>query len=518
MRFKFHLLVALSSTCLLAVYGDTSPLQEPGVTEPTRRYLAADQGLRGQLQNMTLVMGQAQHKQVLWRQFDAAWEKEHSLELGALGRVIRDHEGRYRMYYELMHANAERVTAVAFSNDGIHWTKPALNIAPEIVDHPESNLIRVAPPENDPGRGLLDGKWYRGAHAFYDAHARDPERRYKLLWRQGHDMYVASSADGLHFVTHGRAVDYYADTCPSHFFDPLRNEYVIYGRVWLDKQGRPTIQDRLGADGNPPTRRGVVLHRSPRWEMTPWPENTVKDVLIDPMDVFQDGGWTDIYTPNVQLYHGQYVAFPAVFFRRPLDDLTGTAGPLYPLFMHSHDGRDWSFPDKQHPIIDIEPHLIREQGLMEPGMIFPASNLVERPGELWVYYSARGYQHYGGSPGDHDDVSYNLAVMRQDAFACLQTQGETPGVWRTPAIVVPETATQLHVNANVSGALAVEVLDPASGEPAAGLSAPNCKAFTGDKTDTILTWGSAGLNRAAGQKVCLRFLITDGRIFSFWFE
>ena len=54
MRFKFHLLVALSSTCLLAVYGDTSPLQEPGVTEPTRRYLAADQGLRGQLQNMTL--------------------------------------------------------------------------------------------------------------------------------------------------------------------------------------------------------------------------------------------------------------------------------------------------------------------------------------------------------------------------------------------------------------------------------------------------------------------------------
>ncbi len=505
-------------TCALAlVLTVTGAIAEEATTRQTRRYLAVDQSLHAGLENVTLVMGRARRAHVLWRQFDEPWEKENGLQLGALGRVLRDHEGRYRMYYELMRENAERATAVAFSDDGVHWTKPALNIAREIVDDPKSNLVQVAPPKADPGSGLLDGKWYRGAYAFYDEHAEKPEHRYRLMWRQGHDMYVASSADGLHFVTHGRAVDYYADTCPSHFFDTLRNEYVIYGRVWLDKEDRPTIQDRLGADGNPPTRRSVALHRSPGWETVPWPEESVREVLFDPKNVFEDGGWTDIYTPNVQLYHGQYVALPAVFFRRPLDDLTGTAGPLYPLFMHSLDGRDWSFPDKRHPIIELGPHLIRDQGLMEAGMIFPASSLVEQPGELWVYYSARGYQHYEGSPGDHNDVTYNLAVMRQDGFACLQTQGEAQGVWSTPEISVPETATEIHINADVSGSLAVEVLDPASGEPRTGFSAGDCTVFSGDQTDAVLQWASAGVADVAGRKVRLRFLINDGRIFSFWF-
>ena len=241
---------------------------------------------------------------------------------------------------------------------GIQWTKPRLNLAPSIVDEPASNLIRVDPAEQDEGRGLLDGKWYRGAHAFYDKQATTPEGRYRLLWRQGHDMYVASSKDGLRFKTHGRAVDFYADTSASYFFDDLQQRYVIFGRIWIDKEGRPTIQDRLGADGRPPSRRGVVLHSSPRWDVTPWPAETVGQLVIDPMDVFGDGGWTDIYTPNVQLYHGQYVAMPAVYFRRPADDRSTTLGPIYPIFMHSLDGRTWDFPDKKHSMVALEPHVL----------------------------------------------------------------------------------------------------------------------------------------------------------------
>ncbi len=196
-------------------------------------YLACDRSLHKRLENLSLVIGQARHQCVIWRQFDEPWEEEHGLRLGSMGSVIRDHQGRYRMYYELMVSNEKRATAVAFSDDGVHWTKPGLNLAPAIVDDPASNLIRVDPPPDEIGRGLLDGKWYRGAHAFYDPHAVSPQQRYKLMWREGHDMYVASSEDGLHFVTHGRAVQYFADTTASCFFDPLRDEYVIYGRVWI---------------------------------------------------------------------------------------------------------------------------------------------------------------------------------------------------------------------------------------------------------------------------------------------
>lgn len=481
-----------------------------------RRYLAVDRSLHARLQNLTVKMGHASHEQVLWRQFDEPWEKEYGLRLGSLGNVIRDHEGRYRMYYEVMRSNTKRATAVAFSEDGVDWTKPKLNLARNILDDPASNLIRVDAPEKKTGRGLLDGKWYRGAHAFHDRHASSPERRYKLMWRQGHDIYVASSEDGLHFITHGQAVDYYADTTASYFFDRLRDEYVIYGRVWLDRAGRRTVQERLGADGKPPVRRGVVRHRSKKWHVVPWPKGTVKEVLIDPIDVFEDGGWTDIYTPDVQVYHGQYVGMPAVYFRRPLEDRSATAGPIYPLFMHSLDGRTWDFPDKSHSVVDLEPHRLEESDGNEVGMIFPASNFLEADGHLRMYYAARGYQHH--DQGDRSDVTYNLAVLRKDGFASLQTEGDQPGVWLTPELTIPETATTLHVNADVSKALRVAVLDAETRKPLEGLAEEDYKAFAGDDTDAAIEWESKDLDGLRGRLVRLRFRITEGEMFGFSFQ
>jgi len=504
--------------CPLAMADDSrgSQLVEFPRERPNRRYLACDQSLHERLENLSLVIGQARRQRVIWRQFDEPWEKEHGLRLGSMGSVILDHEGRYRMYYELMASNEKRATAVAFSDDGVHWTRPDLNLAPAIVDDPASNLIRLDPPAEKIGRGLLNGKWYRGAHAFYDPHAALPQQRYKLMWRQGHDIYVASSRDGLHFVTHGRAVSYYADTTASYFFDPLRNEYVIYGRVWIDRGGRKTVQERLGADGRPPARRGVVLHRSPRWDATPWPNETTKEVLIDTIDVFGDGGWTDIYTPNVQLYHGQYVGMPTVYFRRPLPDRSKTAGPIYPLLMHSPDGRMWTFHDKKQSIVDLQPHRIAGSGDDEVGMIFPASNFLEADDHLKVYYAARGYQHH--DQGERSDVTYNLAVMRKDGFAGLRSQGDQPGVWLTSELTVPNTATALHVNADVAGTLLVEVLDHKTETPIGDLSKDNCTAFSGDKTNGTITWASGNFLRVRGQTVRLRFFLSKGQIFSFWFE
>ncbi len=488
----------------------------PVLVDVQRRYLAADRSLHDRLENLTLVMGQARRQRVLWRQFDETWEKEHGLALGSMGSVIRDHEGRYRMYYELMLSNEKRVTAVAFSDDGVHWTKPKLNLARHIVDDPASNLIRLDPPEETVGRGLLNGKWYRGAYAFYDGQAASSKRRYKLLWRDGHDMCVASSEDGLHFQTHGRAVDYYADTTASYFFDSLRGEYVIYGRVWLDRAGRRTIQQRLGADGKPPVRRGVVLHRSPQWHVVPWPKETVKQVLIDPMDVFQGGGWTDIYTPNVQIYHGQYIGLPAVYFRRPLNDLSNTAGPIYPLFMHSVDGRTWDFPDKQHSIIDLQPHRLGENDEDEVGMLFPAANFLEAEDHLKVYYGARGYQHH--DQGDRSDVTYNLAVMRKDGFASLQATGDQRGIWVTDKLTIGRTATALRVNADVTGSLQVAVLDAETRKPVPGFGLEDSVAFRGDAIDQIIAWKSgAGVKELAGKPIRLRIHLTNADLYSFQF-
>ena len=85
----------------------------------TRRYLAVDRSLHADVQNMRLVMDIRTTKaQSFGGSLDEPWEAEHQLQLGALGSVFRDHEGRYRMYYEVMLNNEKRATALALSDDG----------------------------------------------------------------------------------------------------------------------------------------------------------------------------------------------------------------------------------------------------------------------------------------------------------------------------------------------------------------------------------------------------------------
>jgi hypothetical protein len=151
-------------------------------------------------------------------------------------------------------------------------------------------------------------------------------------------------------------------------------------------------------------------------------------------------------------------------------------------------------------------------------MVFPAANMVESGDGLRIYYSSRGYQHYEDSPGDRNDVSYNLAVLRKDGFASLRSQGDQPGVWRTSELTVPNTATALHVNADVAGTLLAEVLHPRTEAPIGDLSKDNCRAFSGDKTNGTITWASGNFRRVRGQIVRLRFLLSKGQIFSFWLE
>jgi hypothetical protein len=111
-----------------------------------------------------------------------------------------------------------------------------------------------------------------------------------------------------------------------------------------------------------------------------------------------------------------------------------------------------------------------------------------------------------------------LAVLRKDGFASLRSRGDQPGVWLTSELTVPNTATALHVNADVAGTLLVEVLHPRTEAAIGDLSKDNCRAFSGDKTNGTITWASGNFRRIRGQTVRLRFLLSKGQIFSFWFE
>jgi hypothetical protein len=78
------------------------------------------------------------------------------------------------------------------------------------------------------------------------------------------------------------------------------------------------------------------------------------------------------------------------------------------------------------------------------------------------------------------------------------------------------SGAHLFVNADVSGELRVEVLDR-SGHAIEAFAAARCMPVRGNSTRARVAWSDqADLSRLAGQPVRFRFLLSSGRLFSFW--
>ncbi|MEX2600118.1 MAG: hypothetical protein WD355_00640 [Balneolaceae bacterium] len=504
----YVILVAFILILLAAIFLLQDLFEVDNVVEMERRYLAVDTSLHAGLENMELVMGQARDPRKIFTQFEDEWEAENRLRYGFFGSVIRDHEGKFRAYYKVGSGEGGVATAVALSLDGIHWYKPKLNIAPKLIDHPKSNLIYIEP------HPAMDEGWYGGTHAFYDENA-PAESRYKLAWRIGRELYVATSSDGYHFETQGRAVVYKADTNHSYFFDSLRDEYVIYGRVRGNYWDTHREIDR----------RGVSLHRSDRWDATPWPEETTGQIILDPMDIWDYDRHVkpDLYAPNIQVYHEQYIGLPTTFFRDdrrvPAERPDRITGPIYPIFMHSRDGIDWTFPDKDHSVIELESfkrrssYPDRSSDEREVGQINAASNLIETDDQLLIYFLHRDDTHYE-AVGDEERALY-VVFMRKDGFASLRSQNGQTGIWLTPVLTLPDSAAHLRVNANVKGSLKAEVLDASTGEPVDGFTVEESRPFRGDNTAARMSWKTGKMSELANQNIQLRFYLNDGEIYSF---
>jgi len=189
--------IVLMMVCILLLAGSVGvglAQAQAQAQAPTTnfRYLAADPSLRAALSGATVRMAQATYVgKVL--EIEEDWETD--FELGYPGSVVTDPaSGKLRMYYELMymvdppHHNHNRLVGLAESDDGINWTKPALNIAGDrYSDDPPNNFI-----------DHQDRQWVNGPCVFVDPNA-PPQARYKMSYPDGGTFLLGVSADGLHF-------------------------------------------------------------------------------------------------------------------------------------------------------------------------------------------------------------------------------------------------------------------------------------------------------------------------------
>jgi len=265
----------------------------------------------------------------------------------------------------------------------------------------------------------------------------------------------------------------------------------------------------------------------------------VGQVVVDPMDLwtytthpnsiasYPNGAGPDLYGPNVSIYHGQYIGMPSTFFRDPeryVGDFYSSprvTGPIYSIFMHSHDGIDWNFPDLEHSILNLDPHLRvsthpqATSSEMEVGQIYLAPSIIEKDGQLLVYYQNRHDTHYEAHAGTLPPEIW-MATMRQDGFASIRADAGETAQWVTSSLVLPYRVDSLIVNADILGSLQVEVLS--DGDAINGFGLADSVAFTGNQTSATMQWNSSTLRSLAGQEVQFSFQFDDGDMYAFWFE
>jgi len=486
-----------------------------------RRYLAIDQTLHVTTNNMHLALGQATNSQEILK-YDAQWEIDAGFWHNIAGSVTRDHEGIIRKYYPTQIPGTGVAMAVAYSTDGINWTKPQLNLSPHLVDHPDSNLIYLTPHAS-----MSAGKWPGNTRIFYDAGA-PASQRYKAIWTTGSAAFVATSSDGLSFGPSQQIFSHRNEANVSAFWDPNREAYVMYGRIRGEASW--TQHGNVGWD---PARRGAALHYSTQFQSDWHTTGQVGITVLDPEVVYdynQDIR-PDFYAPNINYYHGNYIGLPATYFRdsnrKPPDrpDIwhTGT-GPIYPIWMHSLNGVNFFIPDTStvdaHSAIDLTPHLRinpRADGTnttdLEVGQMYPASTFLEMDDKILVYYAVREDTHYEQYP--NIPSGYFVAELRRDGFASLKAEEGQVGEWRTAGITVPTEAKGLEINANVDGSLRVEIWKI---PPFPGTKMAESLAFTGDKISHLVRWDGLNFEDLAGQNVQFRFFVEDGEIYSFQFS
>jgi hypothetical protein len=186
---------------------------------------------------------------------------------------------------------------------------------------------------------------------------------------------------------------------------------------------------------------------------------------------------------------------------------------------YSRDGFHWHRPDR-----DAFLPVSEKEGSWNWANVQSAGGGCVIVGDrLHFYVSGRQGIPGTGAPGV---CSTGLATLRRDGFASMDWMpGDTrvrrrvddpsgAGVLVTRPLTF--SGSHLFVNADLQGGeLRVEMLDE-SGRAITGFTRESSAVLTGNAVKMPVEWRGASLASLAGKTVRLKFLMTRGRLFSFW--
>ena len=441
--------------------------------------------------------------------------KEHAWEESGpgYGTVHYDRQAKlFKMWYQVWletKGTSAGMLCYAISKDGIKWTKPAVNkkTGSNLVWHPSVQGFQC------PG-------------IFKDPTAKDPRRRYKMLYSCNPDgtsatwrTSAAFSSDGLHWEPAPQtAMIPFSDTQICPFWDARQRRYVAILRF-----------------GPPNTR---LISRTESEDFVHWsPKITV--LRRTKMDEPQQ---TQFYQMAPMPYADGYVGLVGAYHAESLKPIP----PDKPWtdrqdlqLAYSRNGVAWSRVGSRGAIPNEQLSQDRDWGQETRDATFVPYGRMNRDwdwGYITPYYTpepivvkdrihfyyagheGRHWWNYTGDPPKKDpnavdpEKGVGLATLRLDGFVSVEA-GPEGGVMTTRPFVFLGDTLELNVDAS-GGAIQVEALDP-DGKPIDGFTRDKCVSITDDKVRRPLRWkGQKDLHQLQARPIRLRFHLKNAKLYS----
>ncbi|MEI6969889.1 MAG: hypothetical protein WCL44_00090 [bacterium] len=365
----------------------------------------------------------------------------------------------------------------AYSDDGIHWTRPCLNRVEYMGSSRNNILLR------DPDRHPTS--WMRGVIGCgirHDDRETDPARRFKMIGAAPHGggemgVAVSYSADGLSWELPHRVLPPEAwndgrigwgDTLNAWLHAPDLGRYVAFTQSWSSGEGRRRLKLRMESEDFEHWTNPEVTTYSP-------------DVEVHTHVPFRYG--------NLYLALLHTVTTPDGWGDGTVDVELGV----------STDTRTWTrFAPGRCLIPRGAP------GSMDSGCIFSALAPVVVGDEIRLYYCGNDGTIRGWRRG-----FWCLATLPRDRWGGYTRLPLDPaGELVTRPVVYP--GGELHVNVDAAcGSLTVEALGTDGGVLATSAS------LTGNHFAQPIRWETGGLAGRTGQPIRLRFRLRGATLYAF---
>ena len=490
----------------LLIFFTATPAQAEPIDIGSRRELFVDDFLIDTLSGkVSLQLHKPQIREVAMK-YDKPWEGNTSGYPTVMydGRLYRMIYRGHRMTWEsgkLLMANSP-VVCYAESTDGIHWTRPELNLHKWVgkdrdkLSSPTANNI------------VWPGSPYTGTFVPFDDQNPDckPTERFKAVGGNHKvGLHLFTSPDAIHWSKREKPIFTQGalDSMNTIFWDTERKQYTLYFR---------TVRDRL---------RSIDVSYSP--DLLNWTQSVpLQNGESPPHQMYTNGILPYYRAPHI------LVGFPTRYTARPLSprlanlpprELRQQLGDAYArvasdlsdgLFMSSRDGItfhrwDEAFirPAEENP--DAPQNWMYGDNYQSYGL-FPTTNKQGRK-EISFLVSHGYWQEYKSRVARYS--------IRPDGFVSLHAK-YAGGECITKPFTFDGSRLSVNFATSAAGTIQIEVLD-AGRQAFPGFQLSEFQTLIGNNTDQLAHWNDASLKSLAGQTIRLRFILKDADLFAFQF-